>query len=261
MLFAAVSQSENRVTNESSENIIASCNPERYLQLTVFGVFWSFAVWSSDGVDHHLDHGVPLMERIRSGRPHMADPGFSEMLAAVRGGNADAADRLVRQFEPILKRVIRLRLANSTLRRVFDSSDIYQTILADFFGNLAAGRFALASPEALRNLLVTMARNRIIDKLREEARHGRALPEHFDKSDDTRPPDKLAADSDLASNIRSRLSKQEQWLFDQSKVLNRPWTDIAEELGTSEAAPRMQLTRALVRIRREMEQTGIDHVT
>ena len=59
---------------------------------------------------------------------------------------------------------LRCRLAR--LRRVLDSVDVCQSVLANFFVRVAAGQFDLDQPEQLLRLLATMARNRILDHVK-----------------------------------------------------------------------------------------------
>jgi hypothetical protein len=89
---------------------------------------------------------------------------FSGFLEAVRKGDHKAAADLVKCFEPYIRSVIRLRIRDQGLRRVLDSLDICQSIMAQFFDKAAQGRFTELETEAhLRKLLVAMARNKVID--------------------------------------------------------------------------------------------------
>jgi hypothetical protein len=56
-------------------------------------------------------------------------PDFVEFQSAVRRGDLPAAVALLRRFEPALRCVIRRHLADDRLRRVFDTSDIWQSVL------------------------------------------------------------------------------------------------------------------------------------
>ena len=106
----------------------------------------------------------------------MSDAGIGELLSKVRTGDAAAAEELVRSYEPELRRAIRVRLTDARLRRLVDSMDICQSVLAGFFVRTAAGQYDIQSAEELLKLLVTMARNRVIDWVRRanvERRDGR----------------------------------------------------------------------------------------
>ena len=103
---------------------------------------------------------------------------FDEFLAAIRRGDQNAAEELVRTYEPFIRRIIRMRLTDERLRRIFDSMDICQSIMANFFARAAAGQFNLQTPEQLRNLLVTMAINKLRSKARMERKYAGSIPEN-----------------------------------------------------------------------------------
>jgi hypothetical protein len=73
------------------------------------------------------------------GPPIPETTSFAELLRRVRSGDQEAATALVRQFEPEIRRVVRLRLTDPRMRRVIDSADICQSVLANFFVRAAAG--------------------------------------------------------------------------------------------------------------------------
>src|SRR5690348_6301257 len=89
------------------------------------------------------------------------DAMFRELIGRVRTGDAEAAEELVRTYEPAIRIVVRRRLTDSALRRIVDSMDIAQSVLGAFFVRAASGQFELTTPQQLKKLLVTMALNRI----------------------------------------------------------------------------------------------------
>src|SRR4029077_19420860 len=93
---------------------------------------------------------------------------FQDLIRRVRTGEQTAASDLVRKYEPEIRRAIRLRLTDPRLNRVLDSMDICQSVLANFFVRVHAGQFELDRPEQLLRLLVTMARNRLLDQARRQ---------------------------------------------------------------------------------------------
>ena len=72
----------------------------------------------------------------------------------------------MRDYEPEIRRAVRIHLHDSPLQRQLDSVDICQSVLANFFVRAAAGQFDLTQPEKVIGLLVTMARNKPTDKAR-----------------------------------------------------------------------------------------------
>ena len=63
----------------------------------------------------------------------MVDAGaFRELMVRVRAGDDAAALEIVRQYEPLIRREVRLRLEDPRLRRALDSMDVCQSVLASF---------------------------------------------------------------------------------------------------------------------------------
>jgi len=96
------------------------------------------------------------------------DDSFHDLVRRVQGGDEPAAAELVRRFGPALRRAVRTRLTDPELRRLLDSMDICQSVLASFFVRTAAGQFDLDGPEDLVKLLATMARNKLAGQARRE---------------------------------------------------------------------------------------------
>jgi len=154
--------------------------------------------------------------------------------------------------------VVRRRLTDPNLRRVLDSIDICQSLLGRFFEGVVAGRFELTNEEQLLNLLATMARNKITSHARKQTAARRdarrnqkgnqdpqALPDHGQS------PSQVVANQELLQEIRNRLSPEERRLVDL-QALGKSWKEIATEVGGSPDALRMQYTRAVARVAREL---------
>src|SRR5947208_1547331 len=92
------------------------------------------------------------------------DPSFQDLLRRVRERDEQAAAELVRRYEPTIRLAVRVRLTDPHLRRLLDSVDICQSILANFFVRAAAGQFELERSVQLVKLLVTMARNHLVNQ-------------------------------------------------------------------------------------------------
>ena len=115
---------------------------------------------------------------------------------------------LIRKYEPAILREARLRLGPS-LRPLFDSMDLCQSVLGSFFVRIAAGHYELDSPARLMKLLVVMTRNKVREKARR--RHEGELG--------AREP--LAAGEDHANRILNQdfLSEFRRRLSDDERVL------------------------------------------
>jgi RNA polymerase sigma-70 factor (ECF subfamily) len=70
------------------------------------------------------------------------DHSFHDLVRRVRSGDDAAAAKLVRHYGPALRRAVRTRLTDPELRRLLDSMDICQSVLASFFVR-AAGQYDL----------------------------------------------------------------------------------------------------------------------
>ena len=187
---------------------------------------------------------------------------FRDLIRRVRAGDEAAAAELVRRYEPTIRRVARVRLADDRLRRRFDSMDICQSVFASFFVRAALGQYELDTPEQLLGLLVSMSRRKLIDRAREEGAarrdYRRMMPEGLEGKDfvaaDATPSADLAA-GELLVEFRKRLTDEERHLA-ELRAAGREWTDIAAECGGSPEGLRKQLARAIDRVGQEL---GLDN--
>jgi RNA polymerase sigma-70 factor (ECF subfamily) len=172
----------------------------------------------------------------------------------VRAGDAEAAAEVVRRYEKEIRRVIRTYLNDPRLRRTFDSMDICQSVLANFFVRAAAGQFDLDDPGQLIRLLLKMARNKLNDKVREQQAERRdqrrvegspAALEGVAAATET--PSAIVEARDLMERARSLLSENERQIADlRSQGFN--WDEVAERMGSSADGVRKQHARAIKRI-------------
>jgi RNA polymerase sigma-70 factor (ECF subfamily) len=191
---------------------------------------------------------------------------FADLLQCVRAGDQDAATRLVRLFEPELRRTVRVRLTDPRLRRVVDSADICQSVLANFFIRVRVGEFDLSRPDQLLHLLLAMARNKVHDKARRQHAHKR--DQRRVEGDpaaalDNVPgpelePARIVEAQDLLEQVRRLLDDDERHLADQ-RALGKEWPEIAAEMGARPDALRKKLTRALDRVTARLGLEEIGH--
>ena len=186
-----------------------------------------------------------------------SEPGLPALLGRFRAGDSDAARELVEAYEPHLRRIIRLRIRDSRLRRLFDSSDICQSVLANFFARLSLGQFDLESPAQLMGLLEAMARNMIATQARKAQVTRRDEREIGGDDESTSPvvpgpsPTEQVAWRELVDIVRSRLSSDERKLSDL-RAGGHDWTEIAATVGGTAEAARKRLERAFDRVAREL---------
>jgi RNA polymerase sigma-70 factor (ECF subfamily) len=187
-----------------------------------------------------------------------ADPEFADFLARIRAGDDRAAEELVRKYESAVRTNIRIRLTDPKLKRLLESVDICQSVLASFFVRAAAGQFDLETPAQLVALLMKMAQN----KLAMQARH-----HHAEQRDQRRAvdlaaqggeveaggagPATLAANRDLLEAFRARLTEEERTVADR-RAAGQGWAEIAQALGGTADQRRVQYTRAVDRAAAEL---------
>ncbi len=192
----------------------------------------------------------------------MADElSFQALLESVRAGDDAAAAELLCRYEPVLRRIISVRLLNARLRGRVDTSDICQSVLASFFVRAALGQYDLKSPEELLKLLATMARNKVIDKARRRELEGdqdrrvsvAELPENALAAAEASPSQQVAL-RELVAEARRRLSPEERQLL-ELRQQGLEWTAIAVRVGGSPEALRKRLSRAVDLV---AQQLGLD---
>ena len=188
---------------------------------------------------------------------------YSEFIRRVRLGDEQAAEQLVRQYEPEIRMEIRtrLRLRGQRLRSLFDSLDVCQSVMASFFVRAALGEFDLDDPRQLIRLLVGMARNKLADRVRHHHRQVRdvrrlepaeTLERAASQTDET--PSQIVSARELLARFRERLTVDERQVADL-RALGHGWDDVAAELGGTPDARRKQLARALQRVGNDL---GLD---
>jgi RNA polymerase sigma-70 factor (ECF subfamily) len=94
---------------------------------------------------------------------------FRDLIRRVRGGHDEAAAEVVHGYEATIRLAVCVRLDQSDLRRRLDSTDVCQSVLANFFVRAASGPFELGTPGQLVKLLVTVARNRPLNHAKQQA--------------------------------------------------------------------------------------------
>lgn len=186
---------------------------------------------------------------------------FVELIRRVRAGDEAAATELVRRYEPSIRRVVRVHLRDPRLRRLLDSTDICQSVLATFFVRANMGLYELNSPESLIKLLATIARNKVINEAtrhQADKRDYRRSEGLGDRGGEIRSPQadpgKHVEAEELLRKVREGLSDEERALAEQ-RGQGESWADIAIAHGASAEGLRKRLSRGLDRV---LRQLGLD---
>jgi RNA polymerase sigma factor (sigma-70 family) len=190
---------------------------------------------------------------------------YADFIRRVRLGDERAAEELVRRYEPEIRLEIRTRLGlgDQRLRRLFDSMDVCQSVMASFFVRAAVGEFDLDDPNQLIRLLVGMARNKLAERVRHHHRQSRDVrraqaidPEDQNSVAEDESPSETVSGRELLDKFRERLGEEEKRIAElRSQGLD--WVAVASELGGTPEARRKQLTRAVARVGHEL---GLDSV-
>ena len=179
---------------------------------------------------------------------------FRELIRRVRAGDENAATELVRQYEPEIRRAVRLRLTNPKLGRALDSIDVCQSVMGRFFVGVAAGQFDVEHPGQLLRLLVTMAKNRVIDHARKPANR----PDSFGGDDREyrvaghgETPSEIVSHREMLVEMRRRLTDEERRISELRKQ-GEDWPSIAAKMGGTPEGVRKKFQRAMDRVTSEL---------
>jgi hypothetical protein len=190
---------------------------------------------------------------------------YVEFIRRIRLGDEQAAEEVVRRYEPEIRMEIRgwLRLRNPGLKRVFDSMDICQSVMGSSFARTAVGDFDLDEPPQLISLLVGMARKKVAEQARYHQRLRRNIRRIGDGAVENSPvpaaeptPSRTASGRKLLQKLREHLTDDERKIA-ELRARGTDWPGVAAELGGSADGRRKQLARAVVRIEQEL---GLDTV-
>jgi RNA polymerase sigma-70 factor (ECF subfamily) len=185
------------------------------------------------------------------------DLSFDELIRRVGNGDEQAAARLLRDFEPVVRRVLRARLRGARARHEFDSMDICQSVFAIFFVRVSAGEYDLKEPDDLIKLLLTMTRNKVAEKMRRQHRLRRDSRrtvggvEELALAGRDPTPSSVVAGKELLEQVRQRLSEEERQLV-ELRGQGLSWQEVAASQGGTAGARRNQLARALDRVAVEL---------
>ena len=162
-------------------------------------------------------------------------------------------------YLPEIRRAVRVRLTDPRLRRVLDSADVCQSVFANFFLRVSLGEYDLDRPEDLAALLITMARNKLLDHVRHLQSQKRdqrrmivdgdlAMEKVMDSGDS---PSRVVANRDLMAEVRRRMTAGEQQLADLRSA-GLDWNAIAHQLNGNPDSLRKKMARAVDRITLEL---------
>ena len=186
---------------------------------------------------------------------------FPDFIRRIRAGDDAAAAELVRRFEPLVRREVRLHLEDRRLSRHFDPADVCQSVMASFLVRAAAGQYDIGTADQLPRLLARMTRNKVAEAARRQTRqrrdHRRVVggESAFGAVAGGGPtPSRLVAGKELLARVNDLFTADERQVADL-RAQGMAWAEVADRLGGTAQARRMQLARAAERIAKDL---GLD---
>jgi DNA-directed RNA polymerase specialized sigma24 family protein len=182
-----------------------------------------------------------------------------EFFGALRSGDPRTVEPLLNRLDPSLRRIIRSRLKDARVRRVADTSDIFQSLLKDFLFQKESQRPPSGPSAGIYAYLAAAACHKIQAKLRKERRHVAGLADDFQPVSRDPPPTKRFEDRDFIEAVRDRLGEGGRLLFDLA-VQGLTWAEISEIVEGKPDALRMRLRRGIANVLSELGEEEPSHV-
>jgi DNA-directed RNA polymerase specialized sigma24 family protein len=188
----------------------------------------------------------------------MPSPELQQFLDVLRSDDQPAIESLLDQLDPFFRKIIRLRLIDGRLRRVLDTTDIFQSLLKDFLtqkqGDAAAGQ----ASSGLAAYLTAAVHHKIQTRTRKERRHAGSLDSTWGPTSREPAVVEQIEDRDFHQAVRTRLPEATRLLFDL-KMQGLTWTEIASQVGGNPDALRMRLRRTVAAVLAELGRGETDH--
>jgi RNA polymerase sigma-70 factor (ECF subfamily) len=174
--------------------------------------------------------------------PLSDDHPLDDLIDRLNDGDVDAAERVFLAYEPYLRIAVSRQL-NGGLRSKLDTMDIVQAVWADVLTGFRDAGWRFANRDQLRAFLLTLARNRLIDR----RRHFRQAIERERPLHEANPGELPATNLPRPSEI---VQGQELWLkmLDQCPPQHRELLRLKRQgLTLNEIAKRTNLHEGSVR--------------
>ncbi len=195
----------------------------------------------------------------------MSDDHLDDLIDRLNDGDIEAAERVFLAYEPYLRMAVSRQLSGA-LRSKLDTMDIVQAVWADVLAGFTESGWRFADRGQLRAFLLTLARNRLIDR----RRHFRRAIERERPLDEAEPQDLPAANQPRPSEV---VQGRELWarMLDRCPPQHRELlrmkrqgltlAEIAESTGLHEGSVRRVLYTLARRIADETRgpALGPDH--
>jgi RNA polymerase sigma factor (sigma-70 family) len=187
----------------------------------------------------------------------MSTSEFQALVKRAREGDPAAAGELVRQYEPAIRRAIRIRLVEPRLQRYLDSGDICQSVIRRALSALGDDSMPADDPVQFVAWLVRVARNRFNEALRRL----RVVRAHLEQATEAAadlvvngaedPPAERLANRELIELVCGLLTPEERVLAERYSQ-GVSWDEIGDSLGVTAGAARKRFFRAIERAAGEL---------
>jgi RNA polymerase sigma-70 factor, ECF subfamily len=187
----------------------------------------------------------------RSGAPTGASKGSSSHYDLLVPSNQSKPDRAETAY-----RSHRDQIYWFFLRRTGDHHEAEELTQRVFADATAAFKRSDFEPASMLSWLLVVAERRLLDDVRRRitARRGLRLLSHAEEAPDTVHSRQIAIA--LRESIR-RLPEGQRHVVVMKVMEGRPFAEIAAKLGTSEAACKMRMSRAISQIKEDLTREGV----
>jgi RNA polymerase sigma factor (sigma-70 family) len=186
---------------------------------------------------------------------------FSSLIERLRRGDNEAARSLLLRYEPVLRRIVAMRLMDRKLRGVVDTEDICQSVMGSFFVRLGLGQYEIIDESDLLRLLATMVRNKVVSKKRRRTLEKREdvqslIKERLERNraGSETSPSKWLIYEELVREAEGMLSPDERELIALRKQ-GIGWNEIGSRLGEDPECLRKRMSRTMDLV---IEQLGLE---
>lgn len=186
----------------------------------------------------------------------MSDNRLLAVSQRMAAGDSDAAEEIIRAYEPYLRMVVRRQMsASSRVRARFDSHDVVQSVWAETLQKVREGRaqWRFTDEGRLRSFLVRLTRNRLIDfyrRNRTSLARERSLAAHdadrLTSPRGDRPSEQVQA-RELWSRLLAACDPSHRELL-RMKARGAALAEIAERTGLHEGSVRRILYELAARL-------------
>lgn len=172
---------------------------------------------------------------------------FLELIQRCQAGDLTAGEEFFRRYDPHLKRCIRRYLTSPALRVFYDSNDIMNSVLRRFWGRKA--EISFSSFTEFQAYMSQIVQNRIKQaniKLCKDLSARRKLD---GLGDENRDISETELAQELILRVKEILTAEEWKLFEEIKLTNKSFVEVAANSDVGEDAIRKRFNKIFEKIK------------